>query len=76
MNYDFGQAKHFQKYKERRNKGKLQTEYSLELSILIYTVSSENKRKLLVGLKNWNYNFTLSPMDFIIYCSGNSSPLN
>ena len=31
-----------------------------------------NTRKLLVGIKNWNYNFTLSPPDFIIYRSGNS----
>ena len=40
---------------------------SLELSILIYTVTPENTKKLLVGIRNWNYIFTLSLSDFIIY---------
>ena len=45
---------------------------SLELSILIYTVAPENIKKLMVGIRNWNYIFTISPQDFVIYRSGNS----
>ena len=49
---------------------------SLELSIFIYTVSSENTRKLLIGIKHWNNDFTLCPTDFCNILFWQFIPLN
>ena len=42
---------------------------TLDLTILFHSMTPENTQKLMVGIRNWSYMFTISPQDFVIFRS-------